>query len=676
MISATNVSQAYGAQTVLDRVSFTLDRTTRAGLVGANGSGKTTLLRILAGQERPESGDVGRSRGLLLSFLPQRFELPIDMSVYEAAESGYHREFELLRQREEIADRLKAQEGGSESLLGDLARLDHDLEESGFYLREPAIAKVLKGLGFSQADHRRPLREFSGGWRMRAALAKALLSHPDILLLDEPTNYLDTEARLWLSEFLRTFSGGVLIVSHDRAFLDDTVTEILELFLGRVRRYKGGYSDYERQREAELAQLLAAWENQQKEIAKQEDFIRRFRAKATKAKQVQSRIRMLEKEERIEIPEHLRPITIKLPPATHSGRIVLEAQELTKRYGSLGGPAVLDQLSFTLQRGSRLAVLGRNGAGKSTLLRILGGADAVTAGAVTLGRDVEVAYFGQETPDTLPNEMTVLDYAGSRASIAAQPIVRDVLGAFLFGGDSVDKPLSVLSGGERSRLAMAALLLRPANLLILDEPTNHLDITSQEVLARALRHYDGSVVFVSHDRFFIREVATEVLALWPAGQRAAAGVPPAGWQLYPGSYREFEKSGTGRVFEDAADPERRRAIKGAPSPGASGAPRTPARGPAPKQAPAGDSESFSAQKARKSELRKLKKREEELLVRIEELEADHDRLVADLAKEEVYRDPDTLKATKQAIADNEAAQSKAHERWESVTESLAALENS
>ncbi len=668
MIATTNVSLAYGAQTVLDGVSLTLDPKSRAGLVGANGSGKTTLLRILAGRESPEAGEASLPKDRVISYLPQRFELSLDTTVYEAAEGGFNREFRLLERREDVAGMLKeadvtAAAPDHGTLLAELAHLDHELEESGFYLREPEIAKVLKGLGFDDDNHHRPLKEFSGGWRMRAALARTLLSHPDFLLLDEPTNYLDIEARLWLSGFLKSFPGGVLIVSHDRAFLDDTVTEILELFLGKVRRYKGGYSSYETQRKAELAQLVAAWENQQRDIAKQEDFIRRFRAKATKAKQVQSRVKMLDKQERIEIPEHLRPINLKLPPATHSGNVVVEAEELSKSYGpqdSTDAP-VLDSLKFTVRRGTKLAVLGRNGAGKSTLLRILAGKDGATSGTLSLGQGVQTAYFGQDTPDTLPGELTILEYASSRASTSAQPMVRDVLGAFLFSGDAVEKRLEVLSGGERSRLAMATLLLRPANLLILDEPTNHLDMTSQEVLSGALRNYSGTVVFVSHDRFFIREVANEVLALWPREQRpseprraaggAADGVPSQGWQLYPGSYRDFEKSGIGRVFEDAG-------VSPGPAPdssaGSSGS-------------SAGD---FGAQKARKAELRKLRKREEELLARIEALEEEHRGIQEAMASPEVYLDPGALKERQAALVDNESAQREAHKEWEVIEEAL------
>jgi ATP-binding cassette, subfamily F, member 3 len=527
---------------------------------------------------------------------------------------------------------------------------------------------------------------------MRAALARTLLSHPDFLLLDEPTNYLDIEARLWLSGFLRGFSGGVLIVSHDRAFLDDTATEILELFLGKVRRYKGGYSSYETQRKAEIEQLMAAWENQQRDIAKQEDFIRRFRAKATKAKQVQSRVKMLEKQERIQIPEHLRPINLKLPPATHSGNIVLEADGLSKSYDANAEAPVLDSLNFTVRRGAKLAVLGRNGAGKSTLLRILAGKDVASSGALSLGQGVQAAYFGQDTPDTLPGELTILEYASSRASTEAQPMVRDVLGAFLFGGDAVEKRLGVLSGGERSRLAMATLLLRPANLLILDEPTNHLDMTSQEVLAGALRNYSGTVVFVSHDRFFIREVANEVLALWPREQRPreqhraagpagngvpsgrvpsggvpSGGVPSGGWQLYPGSYREFEKSGIGRVFEDDSVSSAPRTTSGDGARAQISRPEPPAGPPAGSSGAAGD---FYAQKARKAELRKLRKREEELLVRIEALEQEHRRIQEAMASPEVYLDPASLKNRQTALVDNETAQGKAQEEWEAIEKAL------
>jgi ATP-binding cassette, subfamily F, member 3 len=636
MLSATELTLSYGPQTVLDGVSLTIDGETRAGLVGANGSGKTSLLRILAGNEDAESGKVIVARNSVVEYLPQRNTVPLETTVYNYAEYGFSRETELIARRNEAADRLVS-DPDHQGDLQLVSEADHHLEETGYYRRQEQIGRVLGGLGFRIEDHHRPLGEFSGGWRMRAALAKSLLTRPDVLLLDEPTNYLDSEARLWLGTFLRNFSRGFVIVSHDRAFLDETVETVFELFHGKVRRFRGTFTVYETRRKEELEHLVAAWEAQQKEISRQEDFIRRFRANANKARQVQSRIKALDKVDPIEIPDHLRPIRISLPPPIPSGKTVLTIEDLHKSYGSLH---VLDGLSMTLVRGQRLAVAGLNGAGKSTLLRLLSGVETADSGTIRTGTGVEIAYFAQDSADHLPGDKTILEYVTSRAHNDAIPRVRDILGSFLFSGDSVDKPLSVLSGGERSRVAMAALLVRPANLLIMDEPTNHLDMTSQEVLARALSEYEGTVVFVSHDRYFLREVATDVLALWPA-DRIDQDVPPLRWQLYPGTYREFETARLGQVFLYALPAETE---------------KEPSEG-------TGD---YEEQKKRKAALRRLERREEEILQEIEELEGLHRALQEEISLPRNYRDGPTVQSLQNRIEDNERRRHALHGEWETL----------
>ncbi|SIP96775.1 ATP-binding cassette, subfamily F, member 3 [Alkalispirochaeta americana] len=659
MISVTQASLGFGGQHVLSGVSLTLNKETRAALVGANGSGKTTLLRILAGKTAPDSGSVTIARGMTVAYLPQQSTFPPGATIYQVAEEGFQREQALAEQRREKALALQ-KSPHSESLLMDVAALDQHLEEASYHTRHVLLHRVLKGLGFAREELDRPIATLSGGWAMRVALARTLLTRPDFLLLDEPTNYLDSESRLWLSGFLSSFEGGFLLVSHDRAFLDDTTREIFELFMGTVKRYRGPYSAYQKQREEEVALLVKRWEEQQREIARQEDFIRRFRAQANKARQVQSRIKMLEKIERVEIPEHLAPITITLPPAAPSGKVVLEAQELSRSYGTR---CVLKGVSFTMTRGQRLAVVGRNGAGKSTLLRILAQEDQDYHGLLKTGTGVLGGYFAQDTPEKLPGEKTVLTYLEEQAAPGSISSVRDILGAFLFRGEAVEKRLGVLSGGERTRLAMAALLLQPLNLLILDEPTNHLDITSQEVLARALRTYQGTVVIVSHDRHFLRAVTTDVLALWPEGSS-----PGQNWQFYPGTFQEFEESSLGRIFDDPnpvteASPSHSSRNKGNALHGDTH--ESTSSGPAAVQ--------YARQKAQKGEIRRLERLEAEQMAEIERLEEELATLHQEMALPEVYRDPQAIQQRQARLPLLEQALEETHETWEKTTQALEEL---
>lgn len=651
MLSAGTVSLGFGGQQVLSDVSLTLDRASRAGLVGANGSGKTSLLRILAGLSRPDSGTVTRSRAATVAYLPQNITLPPEKTVFEIAEEGYQKERELLAERDQHA-RILIQDPHNRSATETVARIDDHLVESGYHERHAQISRVLRGLGFAPESLHQQVGTLSGGWTMRVVLARTLLTRPDLLLLDEPTNYLDSESRLWLTRFLTGFAGGYVLVSHDRAFLDETVGEILELFQGTVKRYRGTYTEYEIRRAAELEQLIQRWEEQQREIARQEQFIRRFRAQANKARQVQSRVKMLEKTELLEIPEHLRPLTIHLPPPPHTGKTVLELQEISRRYDT---HTVLHELTLTIDRKQRLAVVGKNGAGKSTLLRILAGEDRHYDGALTRGTGVKIGYFAQDCPESLPRDITVIQYLENHAHDDTRPGVREILGAFLFSGDAVEKPLHVLSGGERTRLAMAALLVRPLNVLILDEPTNHLDMTSQEVLARALKSYGGTVVFVSHDRDFLRSVATDVLALWPDTVHV-----PRGWQLYPGSYSEFEASSVGAAFfESNTTP-----LEQAPSEAAlTGSGKN---GEGIRQ--------YEARKNRKSEIRRLQRLEAEQLEQIERDEREISRLHEEMAIPEVYTDGEALKKRQSQISKLEKSMAYLHDQWEVTVKRLEELD--
>jgi ATP-binding cassette subfamily F protein 3 len=652
MLSATGIHVSYGPQTVLNEINLTIDERTRGGLIGANGSGKTTLLKVLSGLEQPESGSIVQARGATVEYLPQRSTVPNETTVFSFADEGYRAEHSMIAEREELGTIL-SDDPHNESALSRVAEIDHLLEDRGYYTRKAQIGRVLNGLGFHPTDYDRPLVTFSGGWKMRAALARSLLSRPDILLLDEPTNYLDSEARLWLSSFLRRFRGGFILVSHDRAFLDDTVTTIYELFQATIRRYTGTYTTYERQRAEELTHLFAAWEAQQREIQRQEEFIRRFRATASKAKQVQSRIKALEKIERIDLPEHLRPISINLPPPIHSGNVVLDLDDVTKSYGD---QTVLSSLRFTLHKGRRLAVVGLNGAGKSTLLRLLSGQETPESGAISTGTGVQIAYFAQDSSDDLPGEYTIYDYVLERASDAARPHVRDLLGSFLFSGDTIEKPIEVLSGGERSRVAIASLLVRPANLLIMDEPTNHLDMRSQEVLADALRRYAGTVVVVSHDRSFLRSVSTDVLALWPT-ERTGDPIPSTHWRFYPGPFTEFEGAALGSVFLAESD-----------------AMGSTLKSTGDTAVPQGDDKiDFEAQKNRRSLLRRLDRKEAEILEKIEALETEHHQLQHDLSQPENYQVGETVQRLQEALANNERKRSDLDSEWEQIDEQRRSL---
>jgi len=526
-VQFSQVSLAFGDRDILKNVTINLQTGSKVALTGANGAGKSTLIKVLAGLTPPDSGSRAVQKDCRIAYLPQSGLTHHGCTLLEEADKAFEFGYEMQRQIDEIGSQLEKGEGNTDVLVERQAELIQKLDDSGWHRRDAMAESVLLGLGFSRSDFDRDTAEFSGGWQMRIALAKALMQGPDILLLDEPTNYLDIEARSWLEQFLQNFKGGFLLVSHDRYFLDVTINEVYELFNGDLKRYPGNFSHYEKVREVELKTLIAAYEQQQEEINKLEDFIRRFGYKATKAAQAQEYQKKLEKMERIEIPESLKKIHFSFPPAPHSGRLVLRLYDITKSYDG-GAHKVLDKLELTLENGERLVVAGRNGAGKSTLLRIIAGQDKDFTGELVPGAGVQIGYFSQDNAETIKGKETILDYLEARAPLELIPKLRDMLGAFLFRGDDVYKSLDVLSGGEKSRIALLQLLLSPVNLLVLDEPTNHLDIHSKDVLLQALRDFGGTVIFVSHDRGFIEQLATRVLELKP-GQ----------FKNYPGNYEFY-----------------------------------------------------------------------------------------------------------------------------------------
>jgi len=523
---------------LLENVSWQIDDRERVGLAGPNGAGKTTLLKMLAGLEEPDAGTVVKPSGLLVGYLPQDGLSHSGRTLLEEAGLAFK---PLLDMRDEIAsleERL-ADDTQPESehgvMLVRYSELQENFRRLEGYSIDLKITTVLRGLGFCPDDFDRPSETFSGGWQMRIALAKLLLTRPGLLLLDEPTNHLDLEARNWLEEYLAGYPHAVILVSHDRFFLDAVVTRITEIGLRKLTDYAGNYSGYLVERDARMERLRQQKREQDEEIERMQAFINRFRYQATKASQVQSRIKMMDKIVPIEIPPERKRVRFTFPPCAKSGRTVLDLRGVRKAYGDR---VVFDAIHVHIERGDRIALIGPNGAGKSTLMRMLSGVEAPDTGTCTEGHQVVLQYFAQDEATRLDPTLTVYQTLAGHAPIHMVPHIRNILGGFLFSGDDVDKPVRVLSGGERTRLAVARMLLRPSNTLLLDEPTNHLDIDSKDVLLEALEDFGGTLIFVSHDRYFVDKLATKVIDI--GGGEAL---------LYPGNYEEFLWSRKQRELE-------------------------------------------------------------------------------------------------------------------------------
>jgi ATP-binding cassette subfamily F protein 3 len=654
MITLSGVSLSFGERIILDEVTFTLPRGRRFALYGANGSGKTTLMRVIVGDLPPDGGGVHRDRSTRVSYLPQSGHasaLDLSATLYQEAEkafqSGLGLSEELARVEGELAGH-RDESPETRRLLERHQELADHLEQSGYARRRERIERVLAGLGFAREEHGRPVGEFSQGWRMRIGLARVLCEQADILLLDEPTNYLDLEARNWLEQFLRETPAGVLVVSHDRWFLDTTADTVAELYGGKLTLYPGSFSDYERRREAELAQSEAAYERQQEEVARMEVFIRRFRYKASKARQVQSRLGQLERLTRIQPPPVQKRIRFHFPDPPHGGNLALRLEGLGKAYGD---KRLFRGLDLELSRGEKLALVGPNGAGKSTLMRLLARQEEPSEGAVVHGAGLSLGYYSPDHPEELSGTQSVLDRMESWAPTHLIPQLRSLLGAFLFRDDEVFKPVGVLSGGEQSRLALLSLLLHPSNCLFLDEPTNHLDLLSKDVLLDALVRYPGTLVFVSHDRYFIEKLATRVLEL--EGGRA---------RVFPGDYayylwrKQKEAMGQGVLpAKAAAVPQE--------------APVAPigAELPAPAATAA---ETRLQSKQLQGELRRLAREEEGILTELERLAAARRELELALSDGEVYRDGARVKLLVQELEANAKRQEELNARWEAVEREL------
>ena len=559
MISLDNLTVSYGGWTLFDNISFLINPKDRIGLVGKNGAGKTTLLRIITGEQQPTSGAVTLNGDCTIGYLPQTMRVADTTTLVEETAKAFGEvlrlEAEIDALTREIAERTDYESAAYEQLLHRLNDAQDHYHILGGETRDADIEKTLLGLGFKRSDFGRATSEFSGGWRMRIELAKLLLHRPSIFLLDEPTNHLDIESIQWLEEYLRGYNGAVLLISHDRAFLDNVTNRTVELSLGKIYDYKVSYSKYVVLRAERRAQQLAAYENQQRMIEKTEEFIEKFRYKPTKSNQVQSRIKQLERLERLEVEEEdLATLNIKFPPAPRSGQIVAEIRDAGMSFGE---KHVFSGANFTIGKGDRIALVGRNGEGKTTLARMLVGQLTPTEGSVRLGANVNIGYYAQNQDDLMDGEFTVYDTLDRVAVGDIRTRLRDILGAFLFRGEDIDKKVKVLSGGERARLAMARMMLEPRNLLVLDEPTNHMDMRSKDILKNAIMKYDGTVVVVSHDREFLDGMVEKVYEFRDGGVKEYLG----------GIYYFLEK----RKIESLREIERRDpSPKGAAAKGAAG----------------------------------------------------------------------------------------------------------
>jgi len=632
LIQLADITKTFGVRTLLEHVTWQIGDGDRVGLCGPNGAGKTTLLKMLAGFEEPDSGTVVKPAGLTIGYLPQDGLTHSGRTVFEEASSAFQPLLDMKAEMHDIEHRLgdaTVPDADHEAMLHRYSDLQDRFRLADGYSMDLRIATVLRGLGFSADDANRPAENFSGGWQMRIALAKLLLGRPNLLLLDEPTNHLDLEARNWLEEYLGAYPYAVILVSHDRYFLDAVVTRITDLHLRGLDDYVGNYSKYIVQRDAMIERLRQSKKEQDEEVARVEMFINRFRYQATKAAQVQSRIKLLEKVVPIEVPPERKRIHFTFPTCAKSGRTVLELSHVRKSYppppGS-GGQAltVFKDVNLHIERGDRIALVGPNGAGKSTLMRMLSQSESPDGGTLTVGHQVVMEYFAQDEATRLNPALTVYETLEAGSPNDMVPAIRNILGGFLFSGDDIHKKAAVLSGGERTRLAVARMLLRPSNTLLLDEPTNHLDLDSKDVLLDALEDYGGTLILVSHDRYFVEKLATKIIEIGHGGA-----------VVYPGTYTEFLWSKKAREERAAAPPPKpvekksdekptQRKAPGSRLPADQQAPgsRHPAPGKTPDKAPQQSQQQDREERKRLEGERKKRQREQESLrKRIADLEA-------------------------------------------------------
>jgi len=621
MLQLQDVTKAFGEKTLLEHVTWQVGDRDRVGLCGPNGAGKTTLLKMLAGLDEPDAGVIQKPNALTLGYLPQDGLAHTGRSVVAEASLALKPLLDLKAEMHDLEARLgdaALSEAEHDAMLARYSEVQDRFRVSDGYQIELKVATVLRGLGFEPEAQQQLTDHLSGGWQMRLALAKLLLAEPDLLLLDEPTNHLDLDARNWLEEYLVAYPHAVILVSHDRYFLDAVVTHIADLTLRKITEYHTNYTKYLEQRDAALERLRDAKRRQDEEIQRVEEFINRFRYQATKAAQVQSRIKMLEKVERLEVPPERKRIHFQFPTAPKSGRMVLELKHARKAYGQ---KIVLDNVNLHIERGDRIALVGHNGAGKSTLMRMLSGEEQPDSGSRAEGHQVVMQYFAQDEATRLEPALTVYETLEAGSPHTMIPAIRNILGGFLFTGDDVYKKAGVLSGGERTRLAVARMLLRPSNTLLLDEPTNHLDIDSKEVLLDALVDYGGTLIFVSHDRYFVEKLATKIVEV---GEGKAT--------LYPGDYKSFLWSKEKREAP-SAKPQ-------TPSPKAQ-APKAQTPGPKPQVPSPRPEQTYEDRKREQAEKNKRQRAYKTLKNRVAELEAriaDREKAIKDV--EQVMAAPD------------------------------------
>ena len=656
MIAAQNLSVEFGGIPLFEKVTWTINHGDRVGLVGSNGAGKTTLLRTLVGEQPLAAGEVIRHGEARIGYLRQEGAFLGDRPVREEVLSargdltGTEKRLEELTEEVARAHEAGENERGAE-LLEELGELQHRYEGMDGFAARGEVEKILMGLGFEAGDLDRPCSEFSGGWQMRIELAKLLLTTPDLLMLDEPTNHLDIESLTWLEEFLSKYPGGILLISHDRSFLDAITTHTYELSNGRLTIYTGNYSRYLLERVERRKLQQAAYDNQQKMIADTERFIERFRYKASKAVQVQSRVKQLEKVERLVPPEpDESEISFRFPEAPRSGRVVVELRDIVKRYGS---NLVLDGIDFALERGTKIAFLGRNGEGKSTLSRIIAGIEP-HEGERIIGHNVEIGYFAQHQAEDLDPSRTALETLEDVAVGDIRTQLRTLLGTFLFHGDDVFKPVKVLSGGEKSRLALAKLLLQPRNLLVLDEPTNHLDMASKNVMKQALQAFEGALVVVSHDRDFLRGLTDISLDFRDRQVKEVLG----------GIDDYLLRFGAEKVDDAFARP----------------------KGEKQKKSTKGSGQGLSRKEQKRLEAEERNRRSKatrglrERIERIEKevgwLEEEKAEVQGKMADPEIYSDSDKIVPLQKRLADIESKLTELYGEWEETASKLEAVESS
>ncbi len=652
MITINNLSLQYGEKHIFRNISGRINNRDRIGLVGSNGAGKSTLLKLIAGVNQADPGIITKAKNDSTGYLPQEITgIKLERTLYNEAEQAFS---ELIKKQKELDDihhkltEIDSASAKMETLLASQGEIQHELDQANIFTMQSQIEKVLMGLGFKTADFKKPCSTFSGGWLMRLMLAKQLLACPAFLLLDEPTNHLDVETLTWLEDFLASYQGGLIIISHDRLFLDNLTTSTWELSLGNLTIYKGNYSVYIKDKEERSTILKAAYDNQQAKIDQTMRFVERFKAKSTKAKQAQSRLKQLEKMDIIELEESERHISFRFPPSAPCGRMAMVVEGLQK---SFDDKEVFHDLNFELERGDKMAVVGVNGAGKSTLVKLLGGLIKTDKGNIKPGHNVIISYFGQHQAQELSPDYTVLETMNMIDADKTISQLRSLLGAFLFQGDDVDKKVGVLSGGEKSRLALAKMIATPANLLIMDEPTNHLDMTSQDILMEAMAQYDGSIIVVSHNRFFLDHFTNKTLEI-KNGKST----------LYEGNISYY--------IAKTQDQREQAATLASTQP----APSTSSQKPATAKGKKARQEQAQLRQQQSKVLAPLKKAAAENEKLVEKLENEKGQLEAILADPDLYQDQQKFMAKSKEYSDLERRLERAYATWETAQEKLEQAE--